>query len=310
MMVCREEQSRSVTNPLTSGMPVEAIPEKLRCATCDKLAISAVKIPCCDSTICTYCTLLRRDAFSHFPTNVSLGHAGLSDTECPICTHSPFTASMCVPAKGLQATVKAFIKTEAKKRATEAAAAPVKSIEKSASVAAVENQPSTADMQTPQPQNGAGLPIISDTPAGDAMENPAVAAAGAEAQLEQVMQRPIAKVEIKADEGKQTGRDEQIQKTTEDEDDQDGEDEDDDEDIVITTERSGEEHQDCQENGFPEDSSAMTQNGMSRQEGSNMPFQQNFNMMSMNGMDPAQVQFMQNMMGKSTTKVEAKGTSN
>ena len=51
----------------------------------------------------------------------SLGHTNLPDGECPICTHSPFTASLCLPAKGLQATVKAFIKTEAKKRATEAA---------------------------------------------------------------------------------------------------------------------------------------------------------------------------------------------
>jgi hypothetical protein len=70
----------------------------------------------------------------------SLGHTDLPDGECPICTHSPFTASLCLPAKGLQATVKAFIKTEAKKRATEAATPakppveapaeePVKSIE-------------------------------------------------------------------------------------------------------------------------------------------------------------------------------------
>lgn len=45
----------------------------------------------------------------------------MSASECPICTHTPFSADMCVPAKGLQMTIKAFIKTERKKRGAEAA---------------------------------------------------------------------------------------------------------------------------------------------------------------------------------------------
>jgi hypothetical protein len=63
-----------------------------------------------------------------------------------------------LPAKGLQATVKAFIKTEAKKRATEAAAPvkqsvdtaeePVKSIE-----SAAETLDTTATLPSKQPDS-------------------------------------------------------------------------------------------------------------------------------------------------------------
>ncbi|SMR49027.1 unnamed protein product [Zymoseptoria tritici ST99CH_1E4] len=73
------------------------IPEKLRCVTCDKLAMGAMRLCCCDNTICHDC------------------HTSMTATECPICDHSPFSADSCITAKSLQLTVKAFLKTELKK---------------------------------------------------------------------------------------------------------------------------------------------------------------------------------------------------
>ncbi len=40
-----------------SSLTVDSIPPKLRCANCNKLAVDAVKLPCCDSNICLPCVL-------------------------------------------------------------------------------------------------------------------------------------------------------------------------------------------------------------------------------------------------------------
>lgn len=34
---------------------IQEIPEKLRCANCNHLAVDGVKLPCCDSGICLPC---------------------------------------------------------------------------------------------------------------------------------------------------------------------------------------------------------------------------------------------------------------
>lgn len=47
------------------------------------------------------------------------GSLDLPDT-CPICGHSPLSAADCKPNKSLRMTVKAFIKSEEKKRSKEA----------------------------------------------------------------------------------------------------------------------------------------------------------------------------------------------
>lgn len=46
------------------------------------------------------------------------GQATTGDT-CAVCTHSPLDASSCIPNKSLRLTVKAFIKSEEKKRIKE-----------------------------------------------------------------------------------------------------------------------------------------------------------------------------------------------
>ncbi|EMC98948.1 hypothetical protein BAUCODRAFT_385972 [Baudoinia panamericana UAMH 10762] len=79
------------------SLTIESIPPKLRCGVCNKLAIDAVKLPCCDTSLCLTCS---RD---------------LGET-CPICTHSPITPDDCTPVKNLRTTINAYIKTEQKKR--------------------------------------------------------------------------------------------------------------------------------------------------------------------------------------------------
>lgn len=44
-----------------------------------------------------------------------LGQASLSDT-CPVCTHTPVSPDLCKPNKALRTTLKAFLRTEEKKR--------------------------------------------------------------------------------------------------------------------------------------------------------------------------------------------------
>nr|POE59104.1 hypothetical protein CFP56_24374 [Quercus suber] len=72
------------------------LPAKLRCASCNLLAVDAVKLPCCDQAICEPCS------------------KDLSDT-CPVCEHSPVAAEECKPHRNLRMTVRAFLKGEEKK---------------------------------------------------------------------------------------------------------------------------------------------------------------------------------------------------
>ncbi|PNS16119.1 hypothetical protein CAC42_4520 [Sphaceloma murrayae] len=101
-----------ITDPavieLANSLAPGDIPVKLRCATCSKLAFNAFKIPCCDQSICDKC------------------QASLPDT-CPVCMHSPLDPASCTPNKSLRLTVKAYLKSEEKKRAKESA--PVKTAE-------------------------------------------------------------------------------------------------------------------------------------------------------------------------------------
>ncbi|KAF2763331.1 hypothetical protein EJ05DRAFT_34291 [Pseudovirgaria hyperparasitica] len=82
---------------LASSLAQDDIPVKLRCATCNKLVISAFRLPCCDQSICETC-------------QTSLPES------CPVCDHSPLSAEDCKPNKSLRLTVKAFLKAEEKKR--------------------------------------------------------------------------------------------------------------------------------------------------------------------------------------------------
>ncbi|KAI1378316.1 hypothetical protein F4677DRAFT_412851 [Hypoxylon crocopeplum] len=82
-----------MANSLT---PAE-LPTKLRCAVCSKLAVNAFRLPCCETAICDKCQ-------STLPT------------ACPVCEHSPVSASDCTIYKSLRTTIRVFLKTEEKKR--------------------------------------------------------------------------------------------------------------------------------------------------------------------------------------------------
>ncbi|KAJ5795938.1 uncharacterized protein N7518_004478 [Penicillium psychrosexuale] len=82
---------------IASTLAQDEIPFKLRCAMCNKLAVNAFRLPCCDQSICETC------------------QASLSDT-CPVCTHTPVSPDLCKPNKALRTTLKAFLRTEEKKR--------------------------------------------------------------------------------------------------------------------------------------------------------------------------------------------------
>ncbi|CAL5868034.1 uncharacterized protein PFLUO_LOCUS2257 [Penicillium psychrofluorescens] len=82
---------------IASTLTPAEIPFKLRCAICSKLALNAFRLPCCDQSICESC------------------QASLHDT-CPVCAHTPVSADLCKPNKALRTTLKAFLRTEEKKR--------------------------------------------------------------------------------------------------------------------------------------------------------------------------------------------------
>ncbi|KAG8531445.1 uncharacterized protein KY384_003074 [Bacidia gigantensis] len=78
-----------------SGLTIDEIPIKLRCASCNKLAVEAVRLPCCDQNICADC------------------QANKLETTCPICFHEPINAEDCRPNKALRQTIKIFLKRKA-----------------------------------------------------------------------------------------------------------------------------------------------------------------------------------------------------
>ncbi|KAJ5179942.1 hypothetical protein N7492_003152 [Penicillium capsulatum] len=96
---------------IASTIAPDEIPFKLRCAICSKLAVNAFRLPCCDQSICETC------------------QASLHDT-CPVCAHTPVSPDLCKPNKALRTTLKAFLRTEEKKREKDrqAAAPPTPSI--------------------------------------------------------------------------------------------------------------------------------------------------------------------------------------
>ncbi|KAJ5384101.1 hypothetical protein N7517_002012 [Penicillium concentricum] len=96
---------------IASTLAQDEIPFKLRCAICNRLAVNAFRLPCCDQSICETC------------------QASLSDT-CPVCTHTPVSPDLCKPNKALRTTLKAFLRTEEKKREKDrqSAAPPTPSI--------------------------------------------------------------------------------------------------------------------------------------------------------------------------------------
>ena len=56
----RSPQSRALTN-LHSNLLPEEIPAKLRCGLCNLVAVNAVKLPCCETSICDKCEPFREN---------------------------------------------------------------------------------------------------------------------------------------------------------------------------------------------------------------------------------------------------------
>ena len=103
---------------------MDVVPAKLRCGSCNKLAIDALKLPCCAQSICQPCEYHYQTVYrTHILT--APGSVTLPET-CPICSHSPVSGEDCTPIKSLRLSVKAFLKNEHKKRNkdVEAAAPP------------------------------------------------------------------------------------------------------------------------------------------------------------------------------------------
>lgn len=82
---------------LASSFSIEYIPQKLRCAACNHVAVDGVKLPCCDSAICATCA------------------NGLNEV-CPVCSHVPVSTGDCRPNRTLRTTVRAWLKTQQAKR--------------------------------------------------------------------------------------------------------------------------------------------------------------------------------------------------
>ncbi|KAF2215182.1 hypothetical protein CERZMDRAFT_94597 [Cercospora zeae-maydis SCOH1-5] len=77
---------------------VANIPAKLRCAVCDKMALFAFRVECCDSDICGNCK------------------ESLDPEECPVCGHAPFKMETAKKANNHRTTIKIFLKNQAGKQ--------------------------------------------------------------------------------------------------------------------------------------------------------------------------------------------------
>ncbi|KAL7270387.1 hypothetical protein RUND412_006908 [Rhizina undulata] len=91
-MATAQEQMANASN----SIPLPEIPVKLRCTICSELARGAVRLPCCEQSICETC------------------RAALPNV-CPVCDHSPLSADDCKPNTALRTTVAVFLRTAEKK---------------------------------------------------------------------------------------------------------------------------------------------------------------------------------------------------
>ncbi|KAI9702446.1 MAG: hypothetical protein M1836_000926 [Candelina mexicana] len=86
----------NIARGVESSLTQDDIPIKLRCAVCNRLAVNAFRLPCCDQAICEAC------------------QASLPAV-CPVCEHTPISAEDCKPNKALRTTVKVFLKQKSQK---------------------------------------------------------------------------------------------------------------------------------------------------------------------------------------------------
>lgn len=95
-------------------------------------------------------------------TKVPTGQASLPET-CPVCAHTPISPDLCKPNKALRTTLKAFLRTEEKKREKERQSA-------TPATPATTNGATTADgtpaqLETPAVPSAAEVPASEEIPA-------------------------------------------------------------------------------------------------------------------------------------------------
>src|SRR5216117_2899916 len=64
---------------------------------------------------------------AYIPTDSFLGQSSLPES-CPVCDHTPIAPELCKPNKALRTTLKAFLRTEEKKREKDRPAIPATSL--------------------------------------------------------------------------------------------------------------------------------------------------------------------------------------
>ena len=144
---------------------MEDIPVKLRCATCNKLANNAFRMPCCDQSICEDCkAILALSKNTSFVDCLHPGQASLPDA-CPVCFHEPVKADDCRPNKALRTTIKVFLRKKLVER--ESAAKKRLATEK---VAAAPATPLTEEAPTRQPSQTLALPVTETSKSASAAE--------------------------------------------------------------------------------------------------------------------------------------------
>jgi hypothetical protein len=246
----------------------------------------------------------------------------MTATECPVCTHSPFSADTATTAKALRTTVNVFLKTEAKKRGMDIKGDTLKPIAAPEPPPPVVETPLVDAAPTPGPVGDAEPSV-----APAEVEEPAVNGEASPANALQVRRQLACRQDTRAN-MEQTGVEEitingdaahAVAKITDAEDDDDESDED---DVVITTEypEVDEQHQQQQEQGHGQEQyHEQANNGGNHDQMMAMNQQQNFggfdqNMatfnngnnfgnMGMNGFNPMMGMMgmgMPNMMGKTS----------
>lgn len=104
--------------------------------------MNAFRLPCCDQAICESCKCFLTGFSTQSLTRP--GQTSLPET-CPVCAHTPISSDLCKPNKALRTTLKAFLRTEEKKREKERElATPTTTVESTPADAA-------AKWETPQP---------------------------------------------------------------------------------------------------------------------------------------------------------------
>ncbi|EEA27377.1 hypothetical protein TMatcc_004336 [Talaromyces marneffei ATCC 18224] len=150
------ELSQSLLD-IISSLTQDDIPFKLRCAICNNLAINAFRLPCCDQAICESC-------------QTSLPES------CPVCEHNPVSPELCKPNKALRTTLKAFLRTEEKKREKDRpSTTPTVNTTPPAPNVSVETQAEPVIAVTKTSDNAVSAETVPVEPAADvAAEDPSV----------------------------------------------------------------------------------------------------------------------------------------